>query len=277
MKSKTLTTERSGNNIQSLERAIEILRLLSLHTSGLALGDIAERLTLNSSTVHHLLATMKQQGFIDQDPETKAYHLGYGIISLVSRYLRSIDLYTAALGPIRKLRDLTEETSYLTILHGRDLITLIEMVGTRPVQARRPTLPGQSTLHSTASGKTLLAYLPPDRAEEILSALELTRYTDNTITSLADLQVELERIRRHGIGLDYEENLPGVSCIAAPVFDSYGQCIGTASIAFATKAIPNQGWHRLVELVRRCGAEISEKLGYVPDTENTSDVAGSES
>ena len=178
---------RANGTIRSVAKVVDILEVLSRESHGLALGELAKRLDLNASTAHHLLATLKVRGMVAQDERTKTYRIGYRLVSLVSRFLSGTDLYPAAIGPVEELRDLSGETSYFSAFQGGEVAVIIALTGARPVQARRFHRPGQSNLHSTATGKVLLAYLPPEDAEAALAASELAQFTLNTITDRQQL------------------------------------------------------------------------------------------
>jgi IclR family transcriptional regulator, KDG regulon repressor len=253
---------KSNNSIRSLDKAISILEVLAAEQKGLALREIARRLGFIESTTHHLLATLKNRGFVDQDQLGKTYRLGHRLVGLVNAFLAGTDLYSAANGPMRELRDLSGETSYLTVLHGQELVSPIELSGTRPVQARRSETDGRPCLHATASGKMLLAHLPPERYETLLPPVSLEKFTQNTISTLRELRVELETIRQQGYALDREEHVEGVSCVAVPVLTGQGECVATASVAYPTAS--GERTEKLVRLVSEAGRQISANLGYAP-------------
>jgi len=248
--------------IRSLDKAMAILELLAVEHQGLPLAEIARRLGYNESTTHHLVATLRRRGFVDQDAKTRAYRFGYKLVGLVNEFLLGADIYSTGIGPIRELRDASGETSYLTVLQAAELIELFKLPGWRPIQVSRPRLPGQSCLHSTASGKTLLAHLPEERAELLLAASPLTRFTANSITDLEALRRELATIRDQGYALDREEHIDGLACVAAPVFDREGTCLATASVAYPV--LGPERWREIVPLVTAAAAKISTLLGHVP-------------
>lgn len=248
--------------IRSLDKAMDILEVLSAENRALSLAEISRRLGFKSSSAHHLVATLRRRGFVDQDPQTKAYRLGGKLIGFVNGYLANADISALAIETLRELRDASGDTSYLTILHGLEMISVIELVGHRPIQCRRPSRPGQPHLHSTASGKVLLAYLPPERAAALLATMPLTRFTSHTITDPDALRAELATIHQHGYALDREENIEGVACVAAPVFGRDGACLATASVAFPAAQMARR--EELVPLVVETAAKISANLGQAP-------------
>jgi DNA-binding IclR family transcriptional regulator len=253
---------RPGTTIRSVERIADILELLARESRGLPLGEIAARLQLNASTTHHLLATLKARGLVAQDERSKSYRIGYRLVALTNRFLAGTDLYAAGIGPMEALRDRSGEMSYLSVFQGQEVAAIIALTGQRPIQARRSHHPGQSSLHCTASGKLLLAYLPSAAAEALLAPRELARFTPHTLTTLDDLRAELDTIRERGYALDREEDYVGVECVAAPVFDGNGECVASASVSYP--AAPPARTKELIALVLDTAASISANLGAAP-------------
>jgi IclR family KDG regulon transcriptional repressor len=254
--------EATSGTIRSVDKVVDILELLSRESHGLPLGELAKRLDLNASTVHHLLATLKARGLVAQDERTKTYRIGYRLVGLVSRFLSGTDIYPASIGPVEELRDRSGETSYLSVFQGKEVAVIISLTGARPVQARRFHRQGQSNLHSTATGKILLAYLPPVEAAALLADRELAPFTPHTITDRQRLLVELEKTRERGYALDSEEDYIGVECIAFPVFDAGGDCVASVSVSYPAAAPERTA--ELTRLVAETAGKISANLGAVP-------------
>jgi DNA-binding IclR family transcriptional regulator len=254
--------EQPAGTIRSVEKVIDILELLARESRGLALGDLAKRLDLNASTAHHLLATLKGRGLVAQDERTKVYRIGSRLVALVNRFLLGTDLYPAAVDVVEELRNLSGETSYLSVFEDAEINVLIAFTGLRPVQARRMHRPGQSNIHSTASGKLLLAYQPPEQAAALLAAVDRPQFTPHTITDLDELLRELAAIRSRGYALDREEDYIGVQCVAAPVFDGNGDCVASVSISYP--AAPTERTDEFIRLVGDAADRISANLGAGP-------------
>lgn len=252
----------ASGTIRSVEKVLDILDLLSRESRGVALGDLAKRLDLNASTAHHLLATLKGRGMVVQDERSKAYRIGYSLVGMVNRFLAGTEIYPAAIGPVEELRDLSGETSYLSVIQGKDVSPIISLTGARPVQARRFHRQGQSNLHSTATGKLFLAQLPPDEALAALSLRDRERFTANTLTDLTDLMAELATIREQRCAFDREEDYIGVECIAMPVFDASGACVAAVSVSYPASS--PQRTEELRTLVADAADKISANLGGGP-------------
>jgi DNA-binding IclR family transcriptional regulator len=252
----------STGAIRSVDKVVDILELLGRESRGLPITELAGRLQLNVSTAHHLLATLKARGLVAQDDRTKVYRIGSRLVALVNRFLLGTDLYPAAVSVVEELRNLSGETSYLSVFEDAEINVLIAFTGLRPVQARRMHRPGQSNIHSTASGKLLLAYQPPEQAAALLAAVDRPQFTPHTITDLDELLGELAAIRSQGYALDREEDYLGVQCVAAPVFDGNGDCVASVSVSYP--AAPTERTDEFIRLVCDAADRISANLGAGP-------------
>lgn len=261
-------TANSSGHVRSLGKGLAILELLASETSGVSLAELSRRLGFNRSTTHHLLATLRERGFVDQEPQSKAYRLGYRLVGLVTEFVSDAAVSSLGIGPVQELRDATGDTTYLSVLQGWELFTVFEASGVQPLHPRRPKRSGQTFLHATASGKTLLSHLPTDQAAALLATVELTKFTPHTISSIGELHDELASILTCGYALDREEFLCGVASIAAPVFDREGTCVATISLVYP--AIQALRQDVLVPLVISTAEKVSMSLGFVSGRSETS-------
>jgi DNA-binding IclR family transcriptional regulator len=102
-----------------------------------------------------------------------------------------------------------------------------------------------------------MAQLPVEEREELVSELELVRLTPSTITTPKALLQELERVRRQGYAVDAEENLEGVSCVAAPILNGEGYPIAAISVSSPTFRLPPQKTIEVAESLMEVAQEIS--------------------
>ncbi len=261
MKEGNVEDTQARGQIKSVDKTIDILQVLASEKAGLQLNEIARRLHINSSTTHHLLDTLKQRGFVEQHSQMGTYLLGYNFVGLALKFLSQTDLFSASIEVVRDLRDRSGETSYLNVLKNREVISLIELTGTRPVQARHSSFSEYCDIYATSSGKLLLAYLPVAQSIAILSSVSLTAFTPHTITDLDALQKEMETIRQQGYAFDREEHIPGVSCIDAPIFNYQGECLGSVSVSYPANSAVERN-EELLNFVVHAAAKISNNLGY---------------
>ena len=119
--------------------------------------------------------------------------------------------------------------------------------------------------YCTSLGKVLLAYLPPERRDEILDEVLLARRGPNTITSRRALVAELERVRAAGMAVNNEELAYGLRSIAVPVLAASGEAVAAVNLAaHSAMASIDDLVERLGPTMQRAAAEISAQLGYRP-------------
>ncbi|MBC7325270.1 MAG: IclR family transcriptional regulator [Moorella sp. (in: Bacteria)] len=249
------------SQIRSVAKALMILDLLASHQGEMSLGEIARELDLPKSTLHGLLSTMRDFGYLEQSPFDGRYRLGVRLFEIGNIVANNWDVRKVAAPHIQKLVEAMEETVHLVVLdkgevlyidkrESRQSLRIVSQVGMR--------LPA----HCTGVGKVLLAYLPPAEVRRIIAARGLTRYTRNTITDPRRLEMELERIRAAGYAVDNEEIMDSLRCVAAPIRDHNGKVCAAVSISGPVARLQGDRFTLAVELVTRTAAEISAGLGF---------------
>src|SRR5256885_9459212 len=192
--------------IQSIERAAAILRLLSGRSRRLGVAELSGELGLPKGTVHGILRTLQQVGFVEQDAEAGKYQLGAALLHMGSSYLDGNELRTRALNWSDSLAARTNESVRIGTLHDGKVLIVHHVF--RPDDSLQSLDVGTLLpAHATALGKVLLAdhtYL----ARELARA-GLHSYTDATITDPERLERELVRIRAQGWAADIGELVPG--------------------------------------------------------------------
>src|SRR5207248_9786373 len=213
--------------IQSIERAAAILRLLSGRNRRLGVVDIAGELGLSKGTVHGLLRTLQQEGFIEKDADSGKYQLGAALLHMGSSYLDGNELRTRALNWSDSLATRTREAVRIGTLHEQQVLIVHHVF--RPDDTLQ-TLDVGTLLpaHATALGKVLLAHHP--YVVSALSTNGLQAYTTATITDPSRLERELERVRAQGWAADIGELVPGQVAYAAPIVDRRGMTVGAMGI-----------------------------------------------
>jgi DNA-binding IclR family transcriptional regulator len=209
-------------------RAFAVLEVVVGADRPIAMTEIVESQRLPKPTVFRLLATLEAAGLVAREPLAKAYSAGprlaqFGLAVMTNQSLRS-----RRRAILHRVADATGETCNLTMVDGIDVVYIDRIESQSPL--RIDLKPGSRVpLHCSASGKLFLSQLPGTRRRMLLASLALKRYTDNTITRAELLEAEVMRIRKTSVGIDNEEFLAGLICVAVPVLDPRGRHV--ASIA----------------------------------------------
>jgi DNA-binding IclR family transcriptional regulator len=237
-------------NIQSIERAAAILRLLSGRSKRLGVVDLAGELGLSKGTVHGLLRTLQHVGFVEQDRETGKYQLGAALLHMGSSYLDGNELRTRALNWSDSLAARTHEAVRIGTLHDHQVLIVHHVF--RPDDSLQ-TLDVGSLLpaHATAIGKVLLG---------------LQAFTDATICDPERLERELGRVAERGWAAEIGELRAGQVSIAAPITDRVGHNVGAMGIFGPPERLlaARQPRGELVAHVREGARAVSRELGAIP-------------
>lgn len=247
--------------IQSLERAFHILDLFDEQTHELKITEISARTNLHKSTVHSLLKTLQLHGYIDQDDESGKYRLGLKLLEKGQLLLQRMDIRTVARKHLVGLSETTGQTTHLVILDGREGVYIDKVEGAKAA-IRYSRIGRRVPLHSSAVGKTLLAFRSPEDMQRLLTGYVYTAFMPNTIQHEGDFLQELTKVRNAGYAVDNEENEPGVRCAAAPVFDHTGAIAAAVSISTMLASVDDGDFKRFTALLCNEAAAISEELGF---------------
>lgn len=214
----------SAGGTQALDRAALLLACFLGSDAELSLTELARRTGLKVPTAHRLLGALCRAGLLARDDLTDGYRLGVTTIALGQIALTRADL-AGAPDEVRALSERTGETATLGILHGSDVVIIVQVLGRHPLRVDRP--PGTHVAaHASAMGKVLLAHAPA-AANRLAEPVSLT---DRTIVDPEALSIELDRVRREGVGVSDGEQYEGVFAVAAPVIDRSGQVVAAVAV-----------------------------------------------
>ena len=248
-------------SVQSLDRAFDILELLSKEHSGLSITEISKELKLHKSTVHRLLNSLKNRDYIRQNAETFKYRIGYEFIELCSHYLRNLELKTEAEPVLRKISQKTTQTVFLAILQDHEVMYIDKVEQFNSL--RRYSIMGTKTpLHCTALGKSLLTGMNENEIREIYKNLPFKVFTENTIKDIETLLAEISKSRKTGWTFDNEEFEEGVQCLASPIRDYRGKVIAAVSTSWNLGSPPDIDKNKIADYIKAGAIEISLYMGY---------------
>ncbi len=255
--------ERDGRYVQSVERVLNILEAMASVGGPITVTELADRVKLKISTVHRLLSTLLHRGYVEQEDDNK-YRLGLKLMEIGNAVLYYSDIRTVARPYLEELMERCNETVNLAILDDVDVVYIDQVESKNLIIVKMLAQVGnRGPVHCTSSGKVLLAFLPEDKREEVISRLDLVKYTNETITDPDNLRKELKRVREDGYAVDWGEREEHVRCIAAPILNHEGRAIASVSISGPSNRITTYYMkNELVDLIRQTARKISHKMGY---------------
>lgn len=237
------TSPEGGSEVQSLDRAIALLRVLA-EADGMSLSDIARTAELPASTVHRLLATLQKRQLVNHDQENGLWTVGLGLFRIGAAYLRIRKLPDIGRPVIRRLLHETEETVNLAMFDGAELVVVGQAEGHAPVRAFF-RLGARLPLHASAAGKSILAVASPAFRGACLAQTRYEAFTTRTHRTERALMDDIARIVERGFAVDDEEHTLGMRAVAAPIFNEWNDPIGAVSVAGPSVRMTDDRLNRL--------------------------------
>lgn len=212
-----------------VSKSVAVLDVLGNANGPQTFTEIVKTSALNKSTVHRLLSILTAEGLAYYDEGTKTYTLGHKLLHLARKAWRGFDIQVIALNEMLRLHEIVRENVAIGVLQGSDVVHL-RMVESQyhwgiihPPVMREPA-------HSTATGKAIVAFLPPQILSAWLDRQAFPRSTKRTITSRAAFERELDKVRERGFGTTDREEMDYVVGIAAPIFNFLDEPIAALNI-----------------------------------------------
>lgn len=223
------------------DRVLAVLTELALHPTGVGLDQLARTLGSAKPTVHRALASLRRAGFAASNGRGN-YQLGDEFIRLAFTNHEARPDHLRAQPILDELAARYGETAHYAVLDGRSVVYRAKVDPSAGTVKLSSTVGGRNPAHCTAVGKLLLSYALPDDgavADWVAAAGPLIVRTPRTKTTAPALAAELKRIRRRGYSTENQENEPGVSCLAVPLFLSSSTAPdGAVSISALTHRTP---------------------------------------
>lgn len=256
-----ITASNGGH--RTANRLLDVLELLAEQAAPCALRDVSYALEAPKSSLLPLLRTLVERGYICQD-QNGNYHLGTKVLELSGGLDAEQDLRAIAHTELLALRNRTDESTILVRLTSdRKAVVYIDKVeGSHRIRAAARV--GETRcLHSTSSGKLLLAYMPEQERKATIDTIEFTRFTEKTTRNKRQLQAEIKAILAQGYCVNLDQSVMGHCAIAAPIRDHWGEVLAACVLSAPSERVQHSLAQLTAELTQTAEA-ISQRLGYKP-------------
>jgi len=217
--------ENNDFKVKSLAKAMNILECFTSEHPELGVTDIAKMTGLHKSSVHNMISTFCDMGYVSFNPDNSRYYLGLRLLHFGYIINTHLGIRNIFLPYMQKIANTVLENAYLGIPDGSNVL-YIEAMAPHGAPARN-ILGERAPLYCTGLGKAMLAHLP-DYDNRIP---EMKAFTDNTISSRETLLADLEQTRLRGYAVDNMEHEYGVKCVALPIFGHTGEVIAAISVS----------------------------------------------
>ncbi|MBZ5737861.1 IclR family transcriptional regulator [Nocardioides mangrovi] len=248
------------SQVPAATRALRVLRFLAGQPDPVPLDRIMRACELPRSTAYHLLNAMIEEGFVVHLADEHRYGLGVAAFEVGSGYARQEPLQRMARRPLAALVDRTGHSAHLAILHGREVLYVIE--------ERAPGRPPLVTdvgvrlpAHLTASGRAILARLPPTQVRALYASPEdFVDRNGRGPRRLSELRAILTDTRNRGHATEHGEITTGLASVAVAAVDHNGHPVAAVAVTYPEDA----GAEHLAEAVGATASALSRRIGGQP-------------
>ena len=253
---------KTNYNVPNLERGLLVIELLANYKQGLTLSEIIDTLGISKTSAFRIVSTLIFKNYLQKNETTKKITLSRKLLTLGISSMNEQSIVELSIDVMRALRDELRESVMLGILMEDKGVILEQVSSSYPVKLYVE----QGTyfnLHSSVGGKCILAFLPELELNMVLKTMSLKQLTANTITTKSEFRNALKCVRKNGFAVDNGEDIQGIHCVGAPIFNEYGHPIAALWITAPHGRLPHSEFEEKGRIVARYALEISSKYGYL--------------
>ncbi|MGF1864908.1 IclR family transcriptional regulator [Enterovibrio norvegicus] len=203
-------------------RLFALLELIAGKDEFFSLQGLAEETGIPKPTLHRMLQQLESAAIVQRDGDERHYSTGTRLRRLSENVLLNSTTHSARHQVLNQLREEVGESCNLTSLSGGEIV-YVDRVETEAPLRFHLHAGSRVPVHCSATGKLFLASMTPSQRRRILDNVELSAFTDKTLTDVDALETELENVRLCGYAIDNEEFLPGLLCVAVLVPSTRGR------------------------------------------------------
>jgi IclR family acetate operon transcriptional repressor len=223
------------------------------------ISEMASILDVPNNSVFRISHTLREEGYLNYDDSSRKFSLSDKLFSIAVASTGEKRLLELAKESLQNLCDLTGETALVGTLSGHEGIILDQVVSQQPIKFSVDT--GlRFPLYTGAPGKVFLAYMNEHERNVLLKKIKMKRFTKTTITTQSELKTVLRQVKLSGVAYDYEEEIEGLHCVAAPVFNADGNVIASIWITGLKFRLNKERLHELSKDVKREADALSARL-----------------
>lgn len=187
--------------VQSVDRSLSILEVLSDYEEGLGITDISERVSLHKSTVHRLLSTLIFKGYVEQNEQTNKYRLTLKLFELGNKKVEKMNIITVSKKYLEALMEETNEVVHLVIREGSEVIYVAKVESKNTIRMYS-SIGKRNPVYCTAVGKSMLSYMSEEDVKKIWEDSSIKKFTEHTIIDFEKFKEHLKLVKKRGYAMN---------------------------------------------------------------------------
>ena len=247
--------------MQALDRALSLLDILA-KADGISLSELSQRAGLAPSSAYRLLTTLAARNYVEFLERDQLWAIGVEAFRTGMAFQRRNSIASVGRGIMHDMMQASGESANIAILEGGEIVFVAQIETPEPIRAFFRAGERRAA-HASGIGKALLAEMPRRAVEAIIAEKGLERFTDKTLADRAALFADLARTHVRGWAFDDEERNVGMRCIAAAIFNEFGDPVAGLSVSGPVARLDDAKVERLGPMVTAGAAEITRLVGGV--------------
>jgi DNA-binding IclR family transcriptional regulator len=264
-KSHVSAPMRDASAAGTVARVVQLLGCLAEADGPVSIKFLCQTLKLPASTVHRLLGLLGTEGMVERNADRPAYAPGLELVRIASLLASKVRIVDVAKPFMRAIVQDCDETCCLLqyIPAQRKVMALHAEFSSHPLRYRIEFFQPHSLLWG-ATGRAVLAFLPPEEIDAALRDNDASPATGATLPARKALLADLAEIRNHGYAITHGQKIEGAVGISTPLFNSERRVIGCLCITMPETRFTKKAQTRLSQLLMSRAGELNRALGYGP-------------
>ncbi|MFU1476574.1 IclR family transcriptional regulator [Roseovarius sp. C7] len=250
------TSEPATKLDSTLSKGLVILEALAAAPGGLGVTELSRDLALTKSTVFRLLQTLCAMGFA-RGTADRRYEATLKTWQVGRRVVDNLNLRDISAEAMQVLARESLETVYLAVPESRNVIYIDKIDSQQPIRSWNP-VGGAAPIHCVGTGKAILSVNYTQYREALAGCL--TAYTDRSITTLTQLDADVQLSQKNGFAFDRGEFREGVIGFGAPICLPQGQAVAALGISMPEVNLRDGDLARFGALVRAAANSVCARL-----------------
>ncbi|MEM9776211.1 MAG: IclR family transcriptional regulator [Chloroflexota bacterium] len=251
------------NKVQSVSRAIELVKLIAEQPTGISISRLVEQVNLHKSTVSRLIMTLEAAGVVYRKGVRSPVQINPDFAEQFIQHLQSSDLRDVVRPFLEDMSKNFGEAAGLAMPEGDQAVYIDQVTPNSTIQVRDWT-DTRFPLHTISPGKLFLAHAGKTEQDRYL-ALPLASYTDNTVTDPEELREAFDEIHETGVSWIFDEFADGLSGVAAPIVGKDEEVIASLVLFAPSFRFPgdrdiDEINRLMIDYGRRCSADVQTHL-----------------
>ncbi|WJR75874.1 IclR family transcriptional regulator [Bradyrhizobium sp. NP1] len=240
-------------------KAVSVLETIANARRPLSVSELGVLLGLPKPTAHRIVRMLESEGLMQREPGSRRLVPGPRLVRLGLSIVGAAMMSAPRHSILEALSQKIGETCNFGVINGSHVLYLDRVEAEWPLGLRFES-GSRVPLHCTSMGKLFLSWLPKQRRDVLLRSIPILRYTENTITDIARLEADLEKIRASEVSIDNQEFLAGVVCVAVPVRDQNGHRVAALAISAPLARMSIERGLQHVPLMQKAAEELTATI-----------------